>query len=132
MNRLALAAVAAVFLSGGCGNQVDGKCRVYGNVTFGGSIIPDGGIYFVAPHSETVLGFSKIVGGRYSAQVAPGRTQVRITADRLVPGRKNEAGNPLIEQYIPPRFNAATKLEATIERNQQLDWDLPAAGSTGS
>jgi hypothetical protein len=128
MNRLALAAVVAVFLSGGCGSPVDGKCRVSGNVTFGGSMITDGAIYFVARHSEAVLGFSKIVGGRYSAQVAPGRTRVRISADRLVPGRKNEAGNPLIEQYVPPRFNDATELEATIERNQQLDWDLPAGG----
>jgi hypothetical protein len=50
------------------------------------------------------------------------------SADRLVPGERNEAGNPLIEQYIPARFNAATELEATIDRSQRLDWRLPGDG----
>jgi hypothetical protein len=96
-------------------------------VTCGGSQIADGAIYFVAADSEAVLGFSKIVAGRYSAQVSGGRARVRITADRLVPGRKNAAGNPLIEQYIPSRFNA-TELEAAVEGNCRLDWNLAAAG----
>jgi hypothetical protein len=53
---------------------------------------------------------------------------VRITADRRVPGQTNEAGNPLIEQYVPARFNEATQLEATIDRRQRLDWRLPGDG----
>ncbi|MFM7137235.1 MAG: hypothetical protein ACKO1M_09235 [Planctomycetota bacterium] len=117
-----------ILMGAGCGGGVDGKVNVSGTVTFGGSRIADGAIYFVAADSEAVLGFSKIVAGRYSAQVDRGRARVRITGDRPVPGQKNEAGNPLIEQYIPPRFNDATELEATIERGRRLDWDLAADG----
>lgn len=123
-----LVVAIGILLGGGCSGVADGKYQVSGTVTFGGSRIADGAIYFVAPDSEAVLGFSKIVAGRYYAQVARGRARVRITADRPVSGQKNEAGNPLIEQYVPPRFNNATELEVTVEHSRRLDWDLPAAG----
>jgi hypothetical protein len=128
MKYRGLVVVLGILLCGGCGGPADSRYRIAGIITFGGSRIADGAIYFVAPDSEAVLGFSKIVAGRYSAHVARGRARVRITADRPVPGRKNEVGNPLIEQYIPPRFNDATELEAKIEGNRRLDWELPAAG----
>jgi hypothetical protein len=128
MRRNGIVAAVGILLCAGCGGAGDGKYQVSGTVTFGGSRVSDGAIYFVAPDSEAVLGFSKIVAGRYSAQVARGRSRVRITADRPVPGQKNEAGNPLIEQYIPLRFNDATELEAKVDGNRRLDWDLPAAG----
>lgn len=115
----------AVAAASGCGCSSDGPCVVSGGVTFGGKAIADGAIYFVAADSEAVRGFSKIRAGSYQARVMPGRTRVRITADRLVPNQLNEAGNPLIEQYIPPQFNEATSLEATIDRSQRLDWNLP-------
>ena len=123
-----LVGAMGILLCVGCSGRLDGKFQVSGTVTYGGSQIADGAIYFVAPDSEAVLGFSKIMAGRYSAQVSRGRARVRITADRPVPGRKNEAGNPLIEQYIPPRFNDATELEATVEGRCRLDWNLAAAG----
>ena len=123
-----LVVAIGILLGSGCGGAGDGPFDVSGTVTFGGSRIADGAIYFVAADSEAVMGFSKIVAGRYSAQVARGRARVRITADRPVSGRTNEAGNPLIEQYIPPRFNDTTELEATIERGRRLDWDLSTAG----
>lgn len=128
MRQEGIIAAVGILLCAGCGGAGDGKYQVSGTVTFGGSRISDGAIYFVAPDSEAVLGFSKIAGGRYEAQVTRGRSRVRITADRPVPGQKNEAGNPLIEQYIPPRFNDATELEAKVEGSRRLDWDLPAAG----
>jgi hypothetical protein len=128
MSRLALIALFAALFSVGCGGPLGRKCRVSGTVTFGGARVADGSIYFVAPDAEVVLGYSKIVAGQYSALVTCGRTRVRITAERVVPGRTNEAGNPLIEQYIPPRFNEATELGATVERSSRLDWELADAG----
>ena len=121
-------AVLAAWLATGCGTSQDGPYDVWGTVTFAGESVADGAIYFVAPESEAVLGFAKISGGRYSARVRPGPARVRITADRRVPGQTNEAGNPLIEQYVPARFNEATQLEATIDRRQRLDWRLPGDG----
>lgn len=118
----------AAWLASGCGTSQDGPYDVWGTVTFAGESVADGAIYFVAPESEAVLGFAKIGGGRYEARVMPGPARVRITADRRVPGQTNEAGNPLIEQYVPARFNEATQLEATINRRQRLDWRLPGDG----
>jgi len=123
----AIVAMAAGFAAG-CGSSRDGPRDVWGAVTFAGESVADGAVYFVAAESEAVHGFAKISGGRYRARVQPGAARVRITAERLVPGERNEAGNPLIEQYIPARFNAATELEATIDRNQRLDWRLPGDG----
>ena len=128
MSRMALVGLFAALLAAGCGGPKEGKCRVSGTVTFGGTRVADGSIYFVASDSEAVLGYSKIVAGQYSALVTCGRTRVRITAERAVPGRTNEAGNPLIEQYIPRRFNEATELGAAVERSRRLDWDLDDAG----
>jgi hypothetical protein len=115
-------------VAAGCGSARDRPCDAWGTVTFAGASVSDGAIYFVAPDSKAVLGFAKISGGRYQARVRPGPARVRITGDRLVPGQTNEAGNPLIEQYIPERFNEATELEARIDRSQRLDWRLPGDG----
>lgn len=121
-------AALAVGVAAGCGTSRDGLCDVTGVVTFAGQSVPDGAIYFVAPDSDAVLGFAKISGGRYQARVRSGHARVQITADRLIPDQKNEAGNPLIEQYLPARFNEATELEARIDRSQRLDWRLPGDG----
>jgi hypothetical protein len=115
-------------MTAGCGTSSDRPCEVWGTVTYTGESVADGAIYFVAPDSEAVRGFAKISGGRYQARVLPGLARVRITADRLVPDRKNEVGNPLIEQYVPAEFNEATRLEATIDRSRRLDWRLPGDG----
>lgn len=118
--------VAGALLCVGCGCSRNGPFDVAGAVTFNGEPVSDGAVYFIAPDSDTVVGFGKITGGRYSALVARGRSRVRITGDRRVPGKTNENGSPLIEQYIPPRFNEQTELEATIEGSRRLDWRLSA------
>ena len=119
---------AAACIVAGCGPAQDGPYDVWGTVTFAGESVADGAIYFVASESEEVLGFAKISGGRYQARVRPGPTRVRITADQRMPGEINEAGNPLIEQYVPARFNEATQLGVMIDRRQRLDWRLPGDG----
>jgi len=129
MGRHGLVAAIGMLMLAGCGGSAAGKYQITGAVTFGGSRIADGAIFFVARDSEAVLGFSKIVDGRYSAQVSQGSARVRITADRLVAGRKNEAGNPLIEQFVPTRFNDETELTATIDSSRRLDWNLPGPGT---
>lgn len=128
MRTLISLAALAIGVVPGCGPSPDAPCDVTGVVTFGGKSVADGAVYFVAPDSEAVHGFGKISGGRYRAQVRPGAARVRITADRLIPDQKNEAGNPSIEQYIPARFNEATELKATITRSQRLDWRLAGDG----
>ena len=118
----------AALMTAGCGTSSDRPCAVWGTVTYTGESVAYGAIYFLSPDSEAVRGFAKISGGRYQARVLPGLARVRITADRLVPDRKNEVGNPLIEQYVPAEFNEATRLEATIDRSRRLDWRLPCDG----
>lgn len=126
MNGTFVLVMAAALVASGCGCGRNGPFDVAGAVTLNGEPVADGAVYFIAPDSEAVAGFGKITGGRYRALVARGRSRVRITGDRRVPGKTNESGNPLIEQYIPPRFNDQTELEATIEGSRRLDWKLSA------
>jgi hypothetical protein len=122
---------AGVMPAVGCAEK-HAPAVVSGTVTFDGNRIEDGSVYFVEPGAEAVGGFSRMQAGRYRAAVRSGRWLFRITANCRVSDQRDETGNPLPEQYIPSRFNDATKLEATIERSQRLDWTLPRLSSFGS
>jgi hypothetical protein len=122
------AQVASILVIGCSGG--DGPAIVSGRVTFDGRTVDDGAIYFVDAGTEVVGGFSRIQAGNYRAVVKRGRWAVRITGNRRVPETLDETGIPLVEQYIPSRFNDATELKATIERSQRHDWTLPGISSS--
>lgn len=119
-------AAAGVIPAVGCGRK-HAAAVVSGTVTYDGNRIEDGAVYFVDMTSETVGGFSRIRAGAYRAAVKQGHWAVRITANRRVPGKMDETGIPLVEQYIPRQFNDATELEATIRASQSLDLNLPGS-----
>lgn len=124
---LASSVIAGALAVAGCARR-DSIPVVSGRVTYDGKRIDDGAVYFVDAASENVGGFSRIQAGSYRAAVKPGRWAVRITANRRVAGKTDETGIPLVEQYIPTRFNDATELEATIESSRRLDWSLEGPG----
>lgn len=119
--------VAGALVVSGCARH-DALAVVSGRVTYDGKRIDDGAVYFVDTASDAVGGFSRIQSGSYRAAVKPGRWAVRITANRRVSGKTDETGIPLVEQYIPQRFNDATELEATIQSSRRLDWSLEGPG----
>jgi hypothetical protein len=122
-----LLAATGVMPAVGCAGK-HASAVVSGTVTYDGNRIEDGAVYFVDTTSEAVGGFSRIRAGTYRAAVKQGHWAVRITANRRVPGKMDDTGIPLVEQYIPRQFNDATELEATIESSRRLDWRLQRPG----
>lgn len=124
-----VAAIALVVcLACGCGRR-GAVVAVSGAVTYAGQRVDDGAIYFVDVTSQEVGGFSRVQAGHYRASVKRGRWAVRITGNRPLAGRVDETGLPLIEQYVPARFNDETELTATIDSSRRLDWNLSGPGT---
>lgn len=121
-------ALVVPLLSFGCGPR-GAAVAVSGAVTYAGQRVDDGAIYFVDVASQEVGGFSRVQAGRYRASVKRGHWAVRITANRPLVGKVDETGLPLIEQYVPARFNDETELTATIDSSRRLDWNLPGPGT---
>ncbi len=127
-----------ILLAAGCGST-DGNIPITGEVTFQGRPIAEGEIVFT-PAAGTATGSAlsgsaaasvagKITGGKYTCRVSEGRSQVRITAYREVPGKVDRSNPgeeaPVVEMYIPPEYNANTKLEVTVDDStDQHDFKL--------
>jgi hypothetical protein len=122
---------AACVLACGCGSNGE-KIAVSGQVTFDGKPIASGEIVFEPIDSGGRPAVGTIVDGSYHLPEAfgaqPGKYRVRITADRPTGARGNNPYAPdavPTEQYIPPKYNAATTLEAVIASDRaEHDFDL--------
>ena len=140
MVRIGLAASLPPFVLiaavSGCG-EVEGRFAVGGSVSYDGKPIPEGTISFVPPDVQTrQAAGTEISNGAYAIAKAeglePGDYRVVIYAERPS-GRKIEAdegSSEMIdepEQYIPPMYNALTKLTVEISADRSdLNFDLEA------
>lgn len=121
-------AVVLVAVVAGCSG--DGLVTSTGTVTCDGSPLAEGAISFHPLEPGAAPQGSRIVAGRYHVRVRPGRQRVEIVASRpranaveLTPGMK-----PL-EQFLPPRYNSASALEAEVTAGGRnvFDFDLQTA-----
>jgi hypothetical protein len=128
-NSLAAVVAAAVGIAAvGCGVSADGV-KVAGEVTFQGQPVPAGEIVFTPASLDKQSVAGKIENGKYECRVPTGRSQVRITAYREVPGKVDTSNPgetaPLVEMYIPPEYNANSKLEVSVDAsNTKHDFAL--------
>jgi hypothetical protein len=113
----------------GCGGS-DGGVSVSGKVTFNDEPVPKGEIFFLSESSD-IQGFSgDIVDGSFSANVPEGTYKVRISATRETgkmkpgPGGPEDPQVPVVESYIPPKYNSETELTATVASGEDLDFKL--------
>lgn len=121
---LLLLAVGIVSCSG-CGGHQSSGSKVSGRVSLNGQPLPDGMITFMpqtpAPGLRTVS--AMIANGEFAVPAAnslmPGSYRVAVTAQKST-GRKIPAGEGSsemvddVEDYIPPKYNAATTLSVEI------------------
>jgi hypothetical protein len=102
----------------GCGER-DGQVPVVGMVTFQGQPVTSGEIVFTPAGEAAASIATKIEAGKYDIRVPEGRQQVRITAYREVPGKFDTSNpgeqTPMVEMYIPPKYNDKTTLEVTVD-----------------
>jgi hypothetical protein len=109
----------------GCGTNGPQRAAVSGAVTYRGKPVALGQIRFVPkPGTEAPVSGAEIHDGKYEVLkggVPVGTHRVEILGHRsLQPGVDPAQAiggpnlGPAMEQYIPPKYNAATQLEMTI------------------
>ena len=130
MNKLCVGALLLLATAlMGCGPGGSGELPVEGNVTFQDKAVDNGEIVFTPADGQTASIAAKITAGKYACQLPPGKSQVRITAYREVPGQFDNSNpgqpSPLIEMYIPDEYNAKSTLEVTVDSaKKDLDFEL--------
>ena len=140
MSNWAPAAPATIVLLAlfvcGCGEtSTVERASVSGNVTLDGSPVSAGQIQFI-PTGDTKgpASYGIIKDGRYSIpedQKGPvvGNNQVRINSSRET-GEKDDIGDPIVEEAIPPEYNTKTTLKVVIEAGEDLhDFELKSEKS---
>jgi hypothetical protein len=106
----------AVFALAGCGPS-DGKVEVTGKVTFNGKPVEQGTVQFV--HSPTEADTVTVTNGAYATRMTAGSKKVvvhgfRKTGELLRDPTDVNSGYPVVENYIPPKFNETTELTVEV------------------
>lgn len=120
--------VAPVLMLLGCGSS-DGKVNVSGEVKFAGKSVKQGAITFTPIDGKTSTEGGVITDGNYKARVPQGKSRVAIVGSRVTGKKKlydspNSPEQDITEQYLPDKYNTKTELEADLQTNKTLDFDL--------
>jgi hypothetical protein len=101
---------------------------VTGTVTLDGEPVAAGEIVFRATDGQTRSCGGQITNGQYSFEASPGSKTVEITAMREVPGKMDTSNPgvevPLMEQYVPEKYNVETTLTAEVSGADPIDFEL--------
>ncbi|MGC4005699.1 MAG: DUF1559 domain-containing protein [Pirellulales bacterium] len=128
VSRLAFG-LAALCFAVGCGSG-DGRAmtKVAGRVTLAEQPIEDGRILFRRTDGARKGYEGTIKNGDYTVECEQGDVTVEITAHRVVPGKfttVNGPPEPVMEMYIPEKYNAKTTLTQTVnDGTQAIDFKL--------
>ena len=80
---------------------------------------------FVSPDGSRGPDAGKIKDGKYAFQTTEGTKRVEISASRVRPGgARGAGGEPVPEEYIPPRYNLESKLTAEVTRSGANRFDF--------
>lgn len=104
-----------VVLAAGCSG--DGLAVCTGGVTYDGKPLETGAIDFHPLDRALAPQGGRIVAGRFEVRARPGRYRVEIRASRPKPGAPElTPGMKPHEQFVPPRYNDRTELEAEVRQ----------------
>jgi hypothetical protein len=110
---VAVVALIATPLAAGCSG--DGLVTSTGTVTCDGRPLADGAISFHPLEAGAASQGSRVVAGAYRIRGRPGRQRVEIVASRpKVGGEELTPGMQPHEQFLPPRYNSTSQLEAEV------------------
>jgi len=130
-----LFAASAVILAG-CGPSGPTTHTVSGTVTFDGAPVAQGEIVFRDAAGQEKSYGGQISNGKYSFDSSPGAKKVEISAMREVPGEWDTSNPgekvPLMEQYIPEKYNAESTLTAKVTGANTINFELKSAESAES
>jgi hypothetical protein len=125
MGFLAVVVLAVVFA--GCGPSGPKRYKVTGAVTWNGKPLPKGHIVFEPTDRSITPDAGDILDGKFETMVQAGSKTVQIRASREVPGAKFDPAMGAVprEQYIPPRYNDETTLQADIKPEGPNHFEYP-------
>jgi hypothetical protein len=97
--------------------------EVSGQVTLDGKPLEEGVVRFAPVDGKTPTASALIAGGKFSEKVPVGKHRVEISAPRLPKGfnsskelkRGTVDEGPALEELIPARYNAQSKLETEVK-----------------
>lgn len=126
-----LALSISLILLSGCGRGGPPKYPVSGNVSVDGKPIETGDILFVPSDPKQGPTAGKIQAGKFRFEAVAGPHRVEIRALRPIPGAAPMLGEYPQENYLPARYHAESKLEATVtpEGPNNFDFELDAERS---
>ncbi|WP_144971031.1 hypothetical protein [Bremerella volcania] len=101
---------------------------VDGTATWNGQPIQKGYIE-LQPVGEGHFASAEIVDGKFTLQTTPGKRLVKVTAEKKIgetaPTDRIPESQPIMFQFVPPRFNSESTLEMEISAsNPNLDVSL--------
>ena len=89
---------------------------VRGEVTIDGQPVPEGNILLIPTDGKTGPEPGWIREGKYDLKATAGKKKVEISASKILPGgARGAGGEPVPEEYLPPRYNLQTELTAEVE-----------------
>ena len=114
-----LACLAVTFLAAlsGCGGGVT-TVSLSGQVTYAGEAVDLGTIRFEPLDGKGATAEFPIQAGRYVGEVTPGKKKVVIQGKRQTgvtqPGGPTGPSIPAYEDFVPEKYNSASKLEVDV------------------
>ncbi|MBA2116424.1 hypothetical protein [Bremerella alba] len=116
---ICLALLFFAALAAGCNE--DGKISVDGTASWNGQPIEKGYIE-LQPIGEGHFASAEIVDGRFTLQTTPGKRLVKVIAKKKVgetpPSDRIPEAQPIMFQFVPPKFNSESTLEMEISASQ--------------
>lgn len=138
LSYLALLLIVVVATASGCGQGAKGdRAEVIGQVTLNGTPLETGVITFLPADGKGASAGAPIVNGAYKAEVPPGAKKVSIYAEKVVGKQPRSPSNPggdqidVVQQLIPPQYNAQTTLQVDIppEGKKDANFSLTTSAS---
>lgn len=114
--RTLLLLLLPVLFASGC-KSGDGKVDVSGTVTFNGKPVEEGTVQFV--HTADTADTVTITNGKYATRIPPGSKKIvvhgyRKTGEFLRDPTDKQSGYPVVENYIPSKFNQQSELTTEV------------------
>jgi hypothetical protein len=109
-------AIAALITTIGCSGS---ESEVSGTVLMDNQPLKEGDIIFEDVEGKVTPVAGKIVDGKYSLKVLPGKKKVKISASRPTKKVDPVMGAAAREAMIPVEFNEQTKLTAEVKPGKQ-------------
>ena len=95
---------------------------ITGKVYFDGTPVAKGDITLRPEKPTTAPQGTSIKDGSFQLKAGEGKYKVEIISTRVVPGKKGPMGEDAIEEFIPPKYNTKTTLEAEVKSSGKNDF----------